>query len=215
MESPWQWVDNVLQAIDEEFDSLGQFLSFLFHNCDYSIPDPQSIKHGKVVSSFLYGRSKIGIGEIIELIYRHRASQPMASSDEDEAAFSSTILPADISNAQPSIFSWATQLVGKMAHWEILNLTNEDSNEPDYATQLRASMNRCAKNVQVVSWDHLGKFTVNGLSNVFKRWASVVFYLTEAMAAPTKHSVVQLQMKQPHPMASLFNFGSTTQSTHV
>jgi hypothetical protein len=51
--TPWKRVDTVLKLIETEFDSLGGFLSYLFHNRDYGIPDPRTPKHCSVVASFL------------------------------------------------------------------------------------------------------------------------------------------------------------------
>lgn len=208
--TPWKRVDTVLKLIETEFDSLGEFLSYLFHNRDYGIPDPRTPKHCSVVASFLHGQSNVNMGVIIDLIYQHRAGQPSTSSHERASAFSSTISPHDIANARTSLSAWATQLIGQQAYREICVLTRDDPNDPADVTQLCASTNGRAKNVQVVTWDHLGKFTIGGLADRFAKRAPLVFYLTEAMAAPRKNGVVKLRIKCPHPMVSAVQDTSPT-----
>lgn len=97
--TPWAGVDSILELIGNEFESLGEFLSFLFHNRNYTLTDPRTARHRSVVSSFLHGECKINVGMIIELIYRHRASQPRTTSHERDLAFSSSVLPSNINNA--------------------------------------------------------------------------------------------------------------------
>lgn len=79
-------------------------------------------------------------------------------------------------------------------------MTKNDPDDSSDITQLRASTNGRAKNVRVVTWDDLGKFTIGGLAEKFARRAPLVFYLTEAMAAPRKKGVVMVRTKRPHPM---------------
>ncbi|KZP05348.1 hypothetical protein FIBSPDRAFT_967349 [Athelia psychrophila] len=160
----YEKLDAVLAAM-KVFDSLGEFLSVLF----YSHPnksnkvDPRTARHVSVVSAFLQGTSGIHMGHIIDLIYKHRQSQPKQSSqhpNEIYLAFSPAVSPTNIHHARPAMSSWATQLVGEAVHRGVGRLTKNDPDDPDDTTLLRATTNGRSKNVRVAAWKDYASFSM-------------------------------------------------------
>ncbi|KZP10318.1 hypothetical protein FIBSPDRAFT_1051397 [Athelia psychrophila] len=73
----WAKVESTMIEINKNFNSLGEFLSLLFHNRDYA--------HRSAVSAFLHGNWNVTMATIIPLVYHHRASKPKTtSSDADD-----------------------------------------------------------------------------------------------------------------------------------
>jgi hypothetical protein len=75
--------------------------------------------HQAYVTKFLKGVFGVHMGHIINLIYNHRQSQLTSAckhAHEKTLAFLSDISPVDIHHAQPSLSSWASQLVGNKVH---------------------------------------------------------------------------------------------------
>lgn len=59
----------------------------------------------------------------------------------------------------------------KSASPRIRKLTREDSNDPDFRVQLRSKTNGRGKNVHVVTWDDLAKFSINNFCERYQRKA--------------------------------------------
>jgi hypothetical protein len=113
------------------FDSIGNFLEILFYNptCVDGKADPCGVTHGLAVARFLQGKTKTKMSEISGLVYSHKHSAPSPRSTqyhERHASFSPSISPAAINHARPSLFTWATNLVGNHVHQEIRKLTMKD-----------------------------------------------------------------------------------------
>ncbi|KAJ7225090.1 hypothetical protein C8J57DRAFT_1535524 [Mycena rebaudengoi] len=53
----YEKMSSVLIHITNDFDSLGAFLAVLFHNRDFSVPDPRSVNHKLMVTAFLGGQT--------------------------------------------------------------------------------------------------------------------------------------------------------------
>lgn len=191
------------------FDSLGQLLKTLFYCPPRSStgPDPRSASHISWVASLLQGSSNISIGDIIKLIYNHRESQPNGDSVyayEADWAFSAHTDPSAIHHAGPSLSSWATQLVNKAVHREIGQLTQNDPEDPEDCTQLRAATNGQRGNVRVATWDDYGKFNLAEIGKKYERRAPLAWSLLQAMAAPRDgKGVVVIRQRRPHSNVSL------------
>ncbi|KAJ7579808.1 hypothetical protein C8J56DRAFT_753972, partial [Mycena floridula] len=111
------------------FDSVGHFLSILFHG-HKSNPlgsDPRSLFHAKSVGFFLSGRNEFTTFNLLKNIYEHPRSHPATTSKrktERDMYFDAALDPAKINYARPCISVWATQLVrnrlykdfGKLGH---------------------------------------------------------------------------------------------------
>ena len=189
---------------DSGFDSIGEFLEILFYNPS-RIPgqsDPRSLFHAKAVAWFLQGRNKIKMSDIISLIYGHKHSSPSPASphySERHAPFSPSVAPTEIFHARPSLFSWATNLVANHIHREIHELTVKEGD-----THLRASTNgRRPDRVNLVTWEALGKFSIDALCEKYKTRAPVSWHLTESMAASRKNGIVIIKKRRPHPIVSI------------
>lgn len=110
------------------FDSIGEFLQILFYNPTHVAgKDPHGLTHGLAVTWFLQGKATIKMSHIILLIYSHKHSAPSSASTqyhECHAPFSPSTSSADINHTCPSLFTWATNLVGNnVYHQEIHKLT--------------------------------------------------------------------------------------------
>jgi hypothetical protein len=189
------------------FDSIGDFLEILFYNPTRvdGKADPRGVTHGLAVARFLQGKTKTKMSEIIGLVYSHKHSAPSPRSTqyhERHASFSPSISPAAINHARPSLFTWATNLVGNHVHQEIRKLTMKDDD-----TQLRASTNgrRPNDSVRLVTWETLGKFSIAGLCEKYKARAPVSWYLTESMAASRKNGAVITKRRRPHPIVRILS----------
>ncbi|KAF8166102.1 hypothetical protein K438DRAFT_1941811 [Mycena galopus ATCC 62051] len=155
----WQKADVILQLITKDFRSLGAFLETLFHCRDLSINDPRTASHKRMVTVFLRGESNIGMGAILELIYRHPQGRPENANPESNLYFSPPSLapPLGVKFARPAVSTWALQLVGTEMCKQIGTLTQNDPDNPNDTTQLRASTNGRAKNIRLATWDDLGR----------------------------------------------------------
>jgi hypothetical protein len=74
--SQWEKIDSILEQISNEFNSLGEFMKLLLHQKSRDMSDECTPRHRMMVSLFLSGRSTIGMGQVIALIYNHSKSQP-------------------------------------------------------------------------------------------------------------------------------------------
>ncbi|KAJ7863426.1 hypothetical protein B0H14DRAFT_2574825, partial [Mycena olivaceomarginata] len=83
----WQKMDHVLTTYG--FDSLGEFLSVLFHPRKRGEKDLRTRSHRHTVAAFLKGQSNITMADIIPLIFNHPHSHPKKrDADQHSAAFS-------------------------------------------------------------------------------------------------------------------------------
>jgi len=142
------------------------------------------------------------MSDIISLIYKHKHSMPSPASplySERHASFSPSVMASEIFHAHPSLFTWAINLVINHVHQEIYDLTSKDDD-----VHLRASTNgQRADNVNLVTWEALGKFSIAGLCKKYKTRAPVSWHLTESMTASHKNGLVILKKRRPHPIASI------------
>lgn len=197
----WQKADSIVKHITSEFRSLGAFLEILFHVRDFSVNDPRTNSHKLMVTSFLGGESNAGMGQIIELIYRHPRSRPPNANSESGLYFSllGVKAPADIRFTRPALSTWALQTVGPEMRSQIGLLTQNDPDNPEDTTQLRASSNGRAKNVRLATWDDFGKVSIPWIAETYRRRAPAVWYITECMAAPTVNGAIVVRKRRPHP----------------
>ncbi|KAF8057175.1 hypothetical protein FPV67DRAFT_1566211 [Lyophyllum atratum] len=184
----WDKADRILEMIQKDFGSLGDFLVHLFHN-SLRGNDPRSARHVSMVSAFLQGSSHAHMGEIIELLYHHRQSNPRKGSSELSHAYSPTIPLDEIRHARPCLSAWAAHLVGEKVH-------NEVGLGSNAATSTRSS--RSQATVPQVTWEDLGKFSIPTLAKKYKKRAPLTSYLTESMAAPRKNGMVIVRQRRPH-----------------
>lgn len=142
------------------------------------------------------------MSDIISLIYGRKRSSPSPASphySERRVPFSPSFPPTAISHARPSLFSRATNLVANHIHREIHGLTVKEDN-----THLRALMNgRRPDRVNLVSWEALGKFSIDALCEKYKTRTPVSWHLTESTAASRKNGIVIIKKRRPHPIASI------------
>ncbi|KAJ6571072.1 hypothetical protein B0H19DRAFT_1064186 [Mycena capillaripes] len=83
----WRKIDDVLTIYG--FDSLGEFLSVLFHPRKRGEKDLRTKSHRQTVAAFLKGQSKLTMAHIIPLIFNHHHSRPKKRDvDQYSAAFS-------------------------------------------------------------------------------------------------------------------------------
>jgi hypothetical protein len=100
------------------FDTLGEFLSVLFHPRKRGEKDPRTSSHRHTVAAFLKGQSKITMAGIIPLIFNHHHSRPKKrDTDEYSAALSPSKPLSEIRYARPCLSAWATQLVGDCIYY--------------------------------------------------------------------------------------------------
>ncbi|KAJ7263041.1 hypothetical protein C8J57DRAFT_1071083 [Mycena rebaudengoi] len=194
-------IEAICTLITKDFRSLGAFLAVLFHNRDFSQPDPRATNHKAMINGFLGGQSNISMGEIIQLIYSHPQSQPPKNSPQYPLAFSppDVASPTDINFARPSLSTWALKLIASELRRQVGVLTQDDPTDPEDRTQLRASTNGRAKNVRLVTWDDIGKLSIPHIGSIYKRRARAVWYVTECMTAPMAKGVIVLRKRRPHP----------------
>ncbi|KAJ7768603.1 hypothetical protein DFH07DRAFT_1007816 [Mycena maculata] len=193
--------DGQIPYITKEFRSLGHFLEILFHCRDFSVNDPRTARHKRMVTAFLQGESNIGMGQIIDLIYHHPQSRPEKANPESGLYFSppDVASPAGIHFARPAISTWALRLVGAEMRKQIGTLTQNDPDDPNDTTQLHASTNGRAKNIRLATWNDLGRVNIPWMATAYKRRAPGVWYITECMGAPTVNGAIVLRTRRPHP----------------
>ena len=186
------------------FDSLGHLLKIIFY-CPARRnpgPDPRSAAHVSWVASLLQGSSNVLMSDIIKLVYNHRESQPNKDSVygyEVDLAFSAIEDPSQIHHARPALSVWATQLVNQAVHREVGLLTQNDPNDSEDCTQLRAATNGRHENARVATWDDYGKFNIAEITGKYQRRAPLAWALMEAMAAPRDgKGVVIVRQRRPY-----------------
>ena len=104
LDGKFKWVEEFLG--NSGFESIGDFLKILFYNptCVDGQDNPRGVT-GLAVAQFLQGKTKAKMSEMIGLIYSHKHSAPLPR-----------ISPAAVNHAHPSLFTWATNLVGNHVH---------------------------------------------------------------------------------------------------
>ncbi|KAJ6631665.1 hypothetical protein B0H10DRAFT_1772569 [Mycena sp. CBHHK59/15] len=91
-------------------------------------------------------------------------------------------------------------------------LTENDPNDPDDITQLRASTNGRAKHVRLATWGDLGRVSIPWMAGTYKRRAPGVWYITECMGAPTVNGATVVRVRRPHPTVQVGVISSLTLS---
>ncbi|KAJ6615998.1 hypothetical protein B0H10DRAFT_1949475 [Mycena sp. CBHHK59/15] len=190
----------IVHLITKEFRSLGAFLEVLFHVRDFSVNDPRAPSHEHMVTSFLNSNSNIGMADIIDLIYDHPQSRPTNDNPESQLYFCplDVASPKDINFGRPALSTWALQKVGPEMRRQVGNLTQNDPDDPEDITQLRASTNGRAKYICLATWNHLGRVSIPWMAGTYKRRARGVWDITECMGAPTVNGAVVIRTRRPH-----------------
>jgi hypothetical protein len=150
----WEKAHDILGTISHDLDSLGNFLELLFHNRPHGTVDVRTKCHQTMVTQFLEGKNNFTMGQMIDLIYNHRQSQPPTNSEECSLAFSHSKPHVDIYFARPSLSSWVLVLVAKEAHKQIGELTKNDPVDPTDTTQMCVSTNSRVSGI-VADWETL------------------------------------------------------------
>ncbi|KAJ7108584.1 hypothetical protein C8R44DRAFT_937639, partial [Mycena epipterygia] len=213
-QTQWQKADGIVKTITKEFRSLGAFLEVLFHVRDFSFNDPRTASHEQMVTAFLEGLCNPGMGHIIDLIYRHPQSRPTKANPESALYFSPPEVAEtqNLNFAQPALSTWALQLVGPEMRKQIGILTQNDPDDPNDITQLRASTNGRAKHVRLATWNNLGRVSIPWMAGTYKRRARGVWYITECMGAPTVNGAIVVRERRPHPTIQVGVISSLTLS---
>ncbi|KAJ7692758.1 hypothetical protein B0H17DRAFT_933727, partial [Mycena rosella] len=189
---------------DSPFDSIGDFLSILFHRLPHSEPDPRSFTHATAVARFLRGLMDIKMPDILPLMYHHHCSFPAKNSvriKERESMFCTTGEPSDIHHARPFMSTWATRLVAAEARKQTLQATKEDPDDPESRVRLRASTNgRGHPSVHVVTWKDFKNFSIDTISNKYWVKLKLPMLLSQYMAAPRVKGVFVECKRRPYPM---------------
>jgi hypothetical protein len=147
------------------------------HSCCWK-EDPRGVAHGLAVARFLQGKTTIKMSDIIDLIYSHKHSAPLSRSTqyhERHAPFSPSVSAAEIKSMRvPSLFTWATNLVGNQVHQEIHKLTVEGPTTLISAHPLMVDAQKMAS-IWLLG-RRLGKFSIGGLCEKYRKRAPVSWY---------------------------------------
>ncbi|KAJ6530368.1 hypothetical protein DFH09DRAFT_1044864 [Mycena vulgaris] len=193
----WQKVDHVLTTYG--FDSLGEFLSVLFHPRKRGEKDRRTKSHRQTVAAFLKGQSKITMAHIIPLIYNHHRSRPKRDTDQHSAAFSSSIPLSEIRYARPCLSAWATRLVGDRIYYGVGKLARHNRTDARNRRHLRATTNKRVNNTDAIEWEDVA-FSVEELAALYEKEDKFLWYLTECFAASRKGGKVIVKKIRPHPI---------------
>ncbi|KAJ6595091.1 hypothetical protein DFH09DRAFT_1412993, partial [Mycena vulgaris] len=188
----WQKVDHVLTTYG--FDSLGEFLSVLFHPRKRGEKDRRTKSHRQTVAAFLKGQSKITMAHIIPLIYNHHRSRPKRDTDQHSAAFSSSIPLSEIRYACPCLSAWATRLVGDRIYYGVGKLARHNRTDARNPTT-----NKRVNNTDAIEWEDVA-FSVEELAALYEKEDKFLWYLTECFAASRKGGKVIVKKIRPHPI---------------
>ncbi|KAK6996216.1 hypothetical protein R3P38DRAFT_3329591 [Favolaschia claudopus] len=201
MRRKFEAMDKLLR--EYEFATVGEFLSILFYNPARGEPDPRGSKHSRVVARFLRGRTKIGMADILPLIYSHKASFPAAKSadsHEQNMMFSTADSPDKINHARPFLSTWATRLVAFEGRKQIGRATRDNPADPERHAQLRAHTNGRNTKAHVVTWKELlSNFKLSSLAAQYSVRLPLVWFCTEIWTAPMNSGVVAIRKRRPHP----------------
>ncbi|KAJ6452362.1 hypothetical protein C8R47DRAFT_1204352 [Mycena vitilis] len=186
------------------FDTLGEFLSILFHNPVRGEPDPRGRKHSRVVARFLRGRTAIKMADVFPLIYKHKASFPSSKSldvHEQKRMFDTAGSADEINHARPFLSTWATRLVAFEGRKQVGRCTRDDPDDPEHKVQLRAQTNGRRAGAQVVSMKQLlSHFNLKFLGTRYSIRLPLVWFMTELWAAPMSKGAIFVRKRRPHPI---------------
>ncbi|KAJ7838914.1 hypothetical protein B0H14DRAFT_2183748, partial [Mycena olivaceomarginata] len=167
-------VETMLKLMNEHgFQTLGEFLLYVFHNPTRGKPDPRGKKHSRVVARFLRGRTKIKMSDVFPLIYHHKASFPASKSVDvhEQKEMFAPAGPANQSNhARPYLSTWATHLIASEGRKEVGRNTRTDPDDAERQAQFRAQTNGRRDGARVVSWREL-------LSHFNLKWLGTQYYI--------------------------------------
>lgn len=195
--SVWRKMNDVLRTYG--FDSLGEFLSVLFHPRVRGEKDSRSKRHRQAVGAFLQGRSKITMAHIMPLIYNHHKSRPKRSDTEQSSLAFSPYKPlSEIRYARPCISSWATRIVGDHIYYRVGKLAHKDKTAPRSRRHLRATNNGRTDDADLCEWEDV-ELSVEELAKLYAEEDPFLWYVTECEAASRKNGEVILKKTRPHP----------------
>ncbi|KAJ7601483.1 hypothetical protein B0H17DRAFT_867707, partial [Mycena rosella] len=182
------------------FDSLGEFLSVLFHPRIRGEKDSRTKRHRQAVSAFLRGRCTITIVDIIPLIFNHNSSRAgRKHPDQRAASFSPHVPLKEICYACPYMAAWATRIVGDHIYDRVGKLARKNRSDPRSRRHLRATSNGRTENANVVEWEDV-KFSIEELAALYKNEDPFLWYLTECFSASRKKGQVIVKKTRPHPI---------------
>ncbi|KAK6987804.1 hypothetical protein R3P38DRAFT_2574293 [Favolaschia claudopus] len=195
--TPWTKMDDVLRQYG--FDSLGEFFTILFYHRTRGVPDPRTKRHRHVVASFLQGRSKFKMADLITLLYDHPKSRAKPTSADAALKFSPHKPLTQIYCARPCLSSWATRLVGNHAYYRVGKLAHKGNSDKRARRHLRATTNGRTPRTEVVEWEDVS-FSMEELAQQYKDEDEFVWYLTECFAGSRKDGKVVVKKNRPHPV---------------
>jgi hypothetical protein len=182
------------------FDSLGEFLSVLFHPRKRGEKDLRTRSHRHTVAAFLKGRSKITMADIIPLIFNHPRSRPKKrDTDQHSASFSPSKPLSEIRYARPCLSAWATRLVGDRIYYQVGKLARKSRTDTRSRRHLRATTNKRTNSKDVIEWEDVA-FSVEELAALYRQEDEFLWYLTECFAASRKGGKVIVKKIRPHPI---------------
>ncbi|KAJ7829381.1 hypothetical protein B0H14DRAFT_3088117 [Mycena olivaceomarginata] len=190
----FEFVDKLLGGLGP-FESLGEFLAFMFFNRVHGETDPRGESHAIAVAKFLRGSTTIRMSHILPLIYKHRNSFPSINSlhsAEQNDMFSDAEPPKDIHHTRPFISTWALRLTAAEARKQIWDGTRDDPDDPDDHVQLQAQTNGRGKG-KVITREDMSRFSIASRQRV-------PMFLTKYMSAPRVKGVFVVRAKRPYPM---------------
>ena len=197
--------DRVLKAISEEgFDSLGDFLVFLFEKPK---PDYRTSRHKDMVARFLQGRNKFLPVEVLDNMFSNSYSSPTyRTSEEVHHPLFSSIEPYDIPYARPSLSAWATKHVARQAHLQIGSHAYPSSKDDslEYRRLYLSTNGRQRSNIRLITWEDLRGFCLENLAKELEEEITLPWYLLQQMAAPSEKGVFVIRKQRPYPQVSFF-----------
>ncbi|KAJ7876307.1 hypothetical protein B0H14DRAFT_3130444, partial [Mycena olivaceomarginata] len=194
----WEKMDHALTTYG--FDSLGEFLSVLFHPRKRGEKDLRTRSHRHTVAAFLKGRSKITMADIIPLIFNHPRSRPKKrDTDQHSASFSPSKPLSEIRYARPCLSAWATRLVGDRIYYQVGKLARKSRTDTRSRRHLRATTNKRTNSKDVIEWEDVA-FSVEELAALYRQEDEFLWYLTECFAASRKGGKVIVKKIRPHPI---------------
>ncbi|KAJ7697655.1 hypothetical protein B0H17DRAFT_1130259 [Mycena rosella] len=196
--SVWKKMDDVLSTYG--FESLGEFLSVLFHPRKRGEKDLRTKSHRQTVAAFLKGQTKIAMADIIPLLFNHHKSRPKKTdSDQHSAAFSPYRPLSEIRYARPCLAAWATRTVGDHIYYRVGKLARKNATDSRSRRHLRASTNGRTENSDILEWEDV-EFSIEELADLYKAEDEFLWYMTECCTASRKNGKVIVKKTRPHPM---------------
>ncbi|KAJ7868217.1 hypothetical protein B0H14DRAFT_3861573 [Mycena olivaceomarginata] len=197
----FEFVDKLLGSLGP-FESLGDFLAFVFFNRVHGETDPRGESHAIAVTKFLRGSTTIRMSHILPLIYKHRNSFPSINSlhsAEQNDMFSDAEPPKNIRHARPFISTWALRLTAAEARKQIWDETCDDPDDPDDHVQLRAQTNGRGKG-KVITREDMSRFSIASVHKKYMKRQPVPMFLTKYMSAPRVKGAFVIRATRPYPM---------------